>query len=189
MTVETQPTPPKQGVRARERNALERISGLEQDLQQLVGGIQKVLDEFNQRLNALGELSDAVVNALGRDLVNTKLQEARDQRAQEAADAAKAALAESITKGQMKAVEIVEDDSIVSGFEVDKDGKVVVPGYVQIRYSDVLPDLQEKLKGQVVGFKLETPVGGLFEVTGIYQPVPEEEWPKPVEAPVEPVKE
>lgn len=172
------PTPPKQGVRARERNALERISSLENDLQGIVHGVQSAFNAINQQMGALNELLNVVVNEIGPDVVNARLQEMRDERAMAQAEASKNSLETAVKAGQIKVVDIIEDDSILTGVEKDKDGQVVKPGYVQLRFADVLPDLKEKLKGQVVGFVLDTPVGGKFEVTGIYQPVPQDQWPK-----------
>lgn len=178
------PTPPKQGVRARERNALQRIEQLEQDLMNLAQGAQNGLNSLQTRINQSAEILDAVVGVLGKETVEAAVEQARAQVREDNAKAAKEALEAALKDGKLAAVPGdvgAGDKSILTGVEYDKDGKPVHPGYVQLAFASVKPEYQEKLRGKGVGFKFETEVGS-FEVTGVYDHVTQ---PEPEEAPAQ----
>lgn len=184
MTTNSVPTPPKQGVRARERNALERISGLESDFARLVQGASGAINEVNSKIDTLSETLAAVVDILGRETVQKAILDARIRRMEENAQQSKDALAKAVEAKQVEAVEIIEDgDFIITGVEKDKEGKPLPPGYVQVPFSSIKPEFKEKLVGQVVGFSFETESGGSFEVTGVYKNVPPAEDTAPEETP------
>lgn len=191
--MENTPTPPKMGVRARERNALERIAQLEKDLTQVVGSVQQALNQLGGRLGSLGETLDALVElTAGVEQVQSQIESSRALRAQAQADAAKAALEKALADGVLLTAEKISENSILTGSETDKDGNVRPPGYIQLQFGGIKPEFQEKLKGQGVGFVLETEEGGKFTVTGVYEANPnppkaeEQAAPAPVEAPVAP---
>lgn len=170
------PTPAKQGVRARERNALERISALEGDLMNMYQAISGAHQQLNGKVSGMAEVVDALVALLGREVVEKAVLDAREVRAKEQADAAKAALTTALEEKKLVSVEKIENinDTIITGVEYDKEGNPVSPGYVQIALSSVKPEYQEKLQGQGAGFKFDTDAG-TFEVTGAYMPVPVED--------------
>ena len=163
-------TPPKQGLRAAQRNALQRIEELETNLMNVFGAVQQALNGTDQRINALAEILDAVVAELGAEVVNGRVVEGRKARALEQAEKSKAALAEAVEKGQYRAVEVITDKTLIVGKELDKEGKEVFPGYVQLAYTSIKPEFQEKLLGKGVGASFDTE-SGKFEVTGTYEPV------------------
>jgi oligoendopeptidase F len=163
-------TPPKQGLRQAQRNALQRIEELETNLMNVFGAVQQALNGSDQRVNALAEILDAVVAELGPETINTRVVEGRKARALEQAEKSKAALAEAVEKGQYKAVEVITDKTLIVGKELDKEGKEVFPGYVQLAYSSIKPEFQEKLLGKGVGASFETE-SGKFDVTGTYEAV------------------
>lgn len=167
-------TPPKQGVRARERNALERIGALEQDLGSLFTAVQSAVGELEKRIVTASEVLDAMVRVLGQDVVEQAVLAAREERAEEAAKNAKEGLAKALEAGQVVVADKVEDDSIITGVEFDKDGNPVKPGYVQLSMQSVKPEYKEKMLGQSVEFKFDTSEGNTFSVTGIYKSIPQE---------------
>jgi hypothetical protein len=168
-------TPPKQGVRARERNAIERIGQLESDLQSIVGAVQNALQNIEGRVNAQTEILDAIIQEVGAEQINARIEATREARAAEQAVVAKEGLAKALEKGEVVAAPVVSDKSVITGIEYDKDGTAVKPGYVQLGYNTIKPEFQEKILGQQVGFKFDTESGS-FEVTGIFNVVdkPEE---------------
>lgn len=188
------PTPPKQGVRARERNALERITALENDLQRLVGAIQSAFNQNEAKVRDLAEILDVIVADYGQDVIQKAMSDARTKRAQEDATRAKEALDLALVEGNLEVVEKIEKpegsdpvstgDIIITGVEKDKDGNVLSPGYVQLALNSVKPQFVEKMVGQGVGFVFEVETGGTFEVTGVYKTVVKE--PTPEEAPAAP---
>lgn len=165
-----QPTPPKQGVRQRERNALERLEQMERDLISVVGSIQKALDELNQRFSAVAEVLDATVATLGSDVINQRILDTRKERSDKQVADAKAALEKAVTDGKLSPAIAVSEKSYITGIERDKEDKPLDPGYTQLNFAAIKPEYQEKLRGQKVGAKLETEVGS-FEITGIYEDV------------------
>lgn len=171
-------TPPKTGVRARERNALERIAALEGDLGSLFTAVQSAVGELEKRIVTAAEVIDAIVRVLGQDVVEKSVIDAREERAAKAAVEAKEGLNKALEAGQVVATETIEDDSIITGVEADKDGVELKPGYVQLSLTGVKPEYKEKMVGQQVGFKFETAEGGTFSVTGIYKSVPQEAAPE-----------
>lgn len=172
------PTQPKQGIRAAQRNALQRIEALEGDLQRIAGAISKTLTETDQKLTSLIELVDALVAEVGQDQVVARVQATRDEKIQERANAAKAALDKALAEGQVVPCETIEENAIITGIEYGGDGQPIKPGYVQLGLSAVKPEFQEKFKGQTVGFEAPIPSSqegapeGKFVITGIYKSVP-----------------
>lgn len=175
MSEKNTPTPPKQGVRARERNALERISGLEQDMVRVVQSVNGVVQELESKINTLSETLAAVVDELGPENVQKAIKAARIRQLEERAEAQKAALAKAIEEVRVVQIDKIEGevkDLIITGVETLKDGSVLPPGYVQVPMQTVKPEFVEKLKDQGAGFKFETESGGSFEVTGVYKRLP-----------------
>jgi hypothetical protein len=168
------PTPAKQGVRQRERNALQRIEQLEGDYLQLIQSLNQTLSQMEGRMNALAEISDALIGEIGPDQVNARITAVREVKAAEQAAKAKEALELAITEGKVVAAPEVTDASVVTGVEYDKEGKAIKPGYVQLGFNTIRPEFQEKLKGQKAGFKVDTGDGS-FEITGIYVEAPQPE--------------
>jgi len=168
-------TPAKQGVRARERNALERITQIESDLTAMVGAVQQALQTIEARIGAQSEILDAVIQEIGSDQINSRIEATRAARAVEQADTAKEGLKKALDAGELAPAAIIGEKSVITGVEHDSKGELVPPGYVQLGYNTVKPEFQEKMLGQPVGFKFET-AEGTFEITGIYDVVE-----KPVE--------
>jgi len=169
------PTPPKQGVRARERNALERIELLEQNINGLVQAVQAAFNENEQKLRDISEVLDVFVAEKGRDVVQKAMADARLARAADEAKKAKDGLDLALIEGKVVQLDKVEEGAIITGVEKNKAGEVIQPGYVQLALSTVKPEFVEKMMGQAVGFTFETDGSGSFEVTGIYKAVPQSE--------------
>ncbi len=165
-------TPPKQGVRARERNALERISALEQDMSSIFTGVQAAVSELEKRIMGAAEVVDACVRVLGAEVVEAAVLAARDERAAAAVETAKDGLNKAIEAGQVVVADTITDESIIVGVESDKDGNPIKPGYVQLAVSGVKPEFKEKMLGQGVGFKFDTVDGNTFTINGVYAQVP-----------------
>jgi hypothetical protein len=166
-------TPPKQGVRARERNALERIAALEGDLSGLMSGVQSAISELEKRILGASEVIDAVVRIVGQDTVEAAVLAARDERAATAAKEAKEGLDKAIAAGQVVAGTMIGENSIIVGVENDKDGAALKPGYIQLSMAGVKPEFKEKMLGQAAGFKFDTVDGNTFTVNAVYEAVPQ----------------
>ena len=165
-------TPPKQGVRARERNALERIAALEGDLSGLMSGVQNAITELERRVMTASEVIDAVVRIVGQETVEAAVIAARDERAATAATQAKEGLEKALAAGQLVPGTVIGDASVIVGVECDKDGAAIKPGYIQLSMQGVKPEFKEKMLGQAVGFKFDTVDGNTFTVNGVYEAAP-----------------
>ena len=165
-------TPPKQGVRARERNALERIAALEGDLSGLMSGVQSAITELEKRILGASEVIDAVVRIVGQDTVEAAVLAARDERAATQATQAKEGLEKALAAGQLVPGTTIGDNSVIVGVENDKDGAPIKPGYIQLSMAGVKPEFKEKMLGQVAGFKFDTVDGNTFTVNAVYEAAP-----------------
>lgn len=163
-------TPAKQGVRARERNALERIAQIENDLSAMVGAVQQALQTIEARINAQTEILDAVIQEIGAEQINARIEGTREARAVEQAETAKEGLKKALETGDIVPAAVIGEKSVITGIEYDKDGTPVKPGYVQLGYNTVKPEFQEKILGQPAGFKFDTS-DGTFEITGVFNVV------------------
>jgi hypothetical protein len=150
-------TPAKQGVRARERNALERISELEANFGQFV---QNCRSSFDANDKNVGELVE----------VATALKAIQSEKAEAEVAQGKAALAAKLEAGELVTGTVVTPDSVITGVERNADGTDVAPGYVQLEFATVKPEYQTKLLALSVGSKIDTENGRTFEVTGVYEP-------------------
>lgn len=167
-------TPPKMGVRARERNALQRIEALEENFSNLVNSLQAIINRLDSTVGQTYEAVDAIVAELGPDVVANRIKLNRQERAEQAAKVSKEELEKAIADGKLREASLVGEGTLLVGQDLDKDGNVVPPGYVQVAWATLKPEYQEKFKDQVVGSKIEVETG-TFEITGIYEPVPEGE--------------
>lgn len=153
------------------RSALDRIESLEKDLIGLVNGINQVVGPLAQKMPVLEEIVQALVGQVGQEQVDSAIQAARTKRAQEASDASKAMLEEAIKAGSVVPTDKVTEKSVLVGEESDKDGNVIHPGRVQLTYDTIKPEFKTQLLGQEAGFSVDTPAGGKFKVTEVYNMV------------------
>lgn len=158
-------------LRAKTQGALGRIEALEQDIPRIVGAVNEALTRLNTQLSETVEILNALVALSGEAEVASAVSEARKVKSDEAVARAKASLADSLAKGTMVATTTVTEQSILVGVEKGKDGTPVPPGRAQLSFATLLPEFKEKLLGQGVGFSVETPLEGSFELQEIYEAV------------------
>jgi hypothetical protein len=164
------------------KSALERIDTLEQDMQRLFGAVNNSSMMMSQRMTELGAILEAVVEILDTKLVDQKIKEIADRKTLENLDRAKAAVAAGLASGELVKAMVIDEKSLIIGREIQTDGEIVFPGQVQLKFSQVKPEFQEKLKGQGVGFQIDTG-SGKFEVLEVLEVVEPVEPPAPVAAP------
>lgn len=150
------------------RNALQRLDGLEQGVQQLVGATNNAIGQISRQLSQIAEIADAATAILGEDVVAAKVVELRKDRLQKESAQQKAQVDDLLLQGILVPAEKVGEKSLLVGRETDKEGKEVFPGRQQVLFSQVRPDLKEKLLGQAVGAAVETPAGNTFNLVEIY---------------------
>lgn len=179
------PTPAKQGVRAAQRSALQRIESLENDVAQIAAAFQQVFGQIEATINQTNRVLDALIEEVGAEKIQERMKATALKAATEQAEKAKASLAQAVEANQIRPAEVVTEQSIIVGRESDAEGNIIPPGYVQLAYFSVKPEFQERLLGQTVGHIVDTANGGAFEVTEIYEAVPAETEPVSDIGPVE----
>lgn len=172
------PAPVTQDARVnakRTANALDRLEQVEKTLTNVVSAVNGTVGNINQQLTSQGEVLQAVVTMLGRDAVEKTIKDAREAAATASMEAEKRALEELRLRGDVVTMEFVTDKAIIVGREYMPDGTVRHPGRAQVAFQRVDPQFQPKLLGQVVGFLMELPNGGKFEIVEVLQVVEKDE--------------
>ena len=152
-------------------NALERLDQVEKTVGNIVGAVNNSLGQVSQQLGGITEVLDAVVQTLGAETIQKIMTENRQAKAEAAAQAEEAALKELLSKGDIKVAEAISEKSIVVGRETNPDGTVRAPGRAQVAFARIDPNFQGPFLGKAVGFVLDLPNGGKFEVLEIYEVV------------------
>jgi len=152
-------------------NALERLDQVEKTVMNIVSAVNNSISQLGNQIGGVTEVLDAVVQTLGVETIQKIMSENRVAKAEAQAESEKAALAELLAKGDIKAVDKVSEKSIVVGRETDKDGTVRLPGRAQVAFARIDPNFQPQLLGQGPGFSLDLPNGGKFEVLEAYEVV------------------
>lgn len=166
-------------LRGRNMENSKRLDALEQDIPRILTGINEGFTRISTQLSELTEIVNAVVFLVGEEDVAKAVTDARIAKAKQESEAAQAALEKAVADGQFKASETITETSIIVGTEKDKDGTVIPPGRAQLQFAKLLPKFKEELLGKTVGFVVTTPPGGSFEVTAVFDQVPQ----PPTEAP------
>lgn len=169
----------------RTSNALDRLDQVEKTLPNLISAINNSLGGMSQQLNSQGKVLEAVMQLLGRESVESTMKEIEERRATETMEAEKKALEELTAAGNLVKVEKVSEKSIIVGREYQPDGSLRHPGRAQVAFPRVDPQFQPKLKDQGVGFVMDLPNGGKFEVAEIYEVVQKAEEAAPADASAE----
>lgn len=164
------------------RTALERISDLEQQMPQIIVGINQALNAASTRASELASVIEAISEILGTEVVDAKIKEISERKALQNLASAQDALQKGLEDGSVVKTDSITANSLVVGRELDKDGNPVFPGRVQLTYAAIRPDFQKKLLGQSAGFVFSTsesespnPEDGKFEVLEVYNIVPKPE--------------
>lgn len=176
--------PSKPSLRKTQKDALGRIQSLEESIPQIIQGVNGAFGQMNQQLGGIQETLEAIVGLMGKDAVESAIEDLRVKRAAEQAEAQKAAVAEAVKAGSLVPAKVIGEQTLVIGTECDKDGKVVGNGRVQLPLQSIKPEFKEKLLGKEIGVTFDLPAGGKFTATEIYDAVE-----KAPEAPAEPAAE
>ena len=157
------------------KSALERIDQIEEDIPQIVLGVNDALlelrGELRNRISPLAQITEALTEILGSDIVDAKIKEIDQRKTMARVETAKKNLEDGLAKGTVVKADAISDKSLIVGRETDKDGQVIFPGRAQLTFDKVAPEFQDKLLGQGVGFQVDTQTGGKFEVVEVYDVV------------------
>jgi hypothetical protein len=184
------PTVPQQtSARQGAKDAFSRLTALEKRLADQEQTSTRVLMAVNQAFGSLGKAVDdqaetveAIVSLTGPDQVAQVIAELRATKLRQQAETTKAQISLALTEGKLLKAEVIGENSLVVGREVNKDGAELPPGYAAARVSALPPDNKERVMGHKVGDVVETKEGGKFTVQEVYDYAP----PKPAETPAAP---
>lgn len=162
-------------LRQKTRTALDRIEVIETTINELVTGVNGVVQQLNGKLLDVAEKLEALADIVGKDKFEEVLQANALAKAKGQAEAAKKTLEQHVEAGDLAVSATISENSVVVGREFDKDGNLLEPGRIQLTFGGIKKEFQDQLLGQAVGFTVATPVGGKFEVLEIYDFVLKEE--------------
>jgi hypothetical protein len=160
------------------KSAMERLDEIETVIPNMINAFNQVLAQFDRRLDTLMEVLEAASEIVGVDSVNEKIQERRQKSLDTQIAAEKAALEQSLKDNLFLSVESVKPDSdpantLVTGFERDKDGEPVNGGYLQLKLNQFKPNIRAALVDKPAGYIVNTEKEGTLEILGVYVPNPE----------------
>lgn len=153
------------------RGALERITALEGDFQRFIQALQEVLEKnfqsLNERVTALEEVAQALVDLADKDKVKAQIEANRLKRVEIQAATARTLLNKAVEQGLYVATDTITDKTLLVGIEKDKEGKVLPPSRVQVPFDNLKPEYQVELLNKGPGAVVNTDTG-TFEVTEVY---------------------
>lgn len=151
------------------KGALQRLDEVEEKIQRILYIMSQGFGTLEGRVGSLDEVLTAVVNCVGREPVTEKIKEMRKARFEAEVSKQKDVLGKAVELGIVSKIDQISEESLIIGKENDKDGNPT-SDFVEILYSTLLPEFQEKLLLKTVGTVVETPAKGTFEVLEVYQP-------------------
>lgn len=145
-------------------------------LEKCMNAVSDVVDKLviitkNENVEAVDKAREALT-----DITSTLKRQLAEERQREA-NAEKAAIEMAVKAGEMVPVEVVDNTTVIVGREVNEDGSVTPPGWLQLMVGQAREDLKETLMGKKVGDTV--PLGKrTFEIQELYtvvQKKPEDE--------------
>lgn len=162
------------------RNAMERVTALENVVPQIIGMLQNIQAQFSQSV----EILDALVENFGIETVEKTVVANRRQKAIAKSTEETKQVAALIEQGVLKATTKVAEHNMLVFKETKPDGTPNEPvSRVQFMYEQLQEQFRTQLIGKAVGEKLASPGGNIFELAEIYEVVPQAA-PVPDVAPV-----
>lgn len=150
------------------RSLSERMDAMEQQIARMLFGVNSRLEQDGSRLSNLEEIAEALTTLNGKQQVAELIQQLRNTRAREKAEAEKKLLEQGVADGYIISAEKVGTNTLLVGRYLDKDGKVVEPGRTQVAYKGVDPRFQQLLLEKTAGEKIDIGEGNSFELLEIY---------------------
>ena len=155
-----------------------RVTSMEKTIMAIAQSVNQALSELNDTLAHVQAVLDATTSEVGKDVIQARLDATALAQRRADVEHVKTKLTELEVNGKIAQTDVVEDGVTVVGREVDKDGNVLPPEYVQFSmdpnaewYANV-----KGLLGKGVGARTEIPSDGTFiEVTALYKKLPEQQ--------------
>lgn len=155
-----------------------RVTSMEKTIMAIAQSVNQAVSELGDTLTHVQAVLDATTSEVGKDVIQARLDATALEQRRADVERAKAKLRELEVNGKIVKTDTVEEGVIVVGREVDKDGNLLPPEYVQFNMD---PDVEwyenvKSLLGKGVGARTEIPPDGTFvEVTALYKKLPEQQ--------------
>lgn len=160
---------PKNNIRAQGRALANQTAELKEQIQQLASGADKVLSHQERRIAALEETVLALVETVGMDEIQASIAATRKRNGEKQVADQLAQLETAVSDGYVLPIEAVDETSYIVGVELDKDGNLLSYGAQQCPFPQLPEEFKPLLLGKKVGDVVTTPIGGKFELTGVYR--------------------
>lgn len=152
---------------ASNNSVLDRLKNLEENNVRLMQALQQSFSTSDKMLKNVAEILSAVVAVVGPKVITQAVEAARQTARDEQIAKAKTALDGLIADGTATVAGVVDEASLVVGHETLPDGSD--SDRLQFLVSDLADDRRAALMGQSVGFVIDFPSGGKFEINEIYE--------------------
>lgn len=162
------PSSKKETTAQQARSASKRLDMLENALARSLVGVERRFGQQNNLLTQLQKILQAVVELVGADEVQAVVDRLAQEEAEAITQQGIKLLEKGLEGGYVTPAEVIDETSLLVGYEVDAAGEPVGTGRQQIPFTDISPDIQAELKGKGVGAVVKTPTGGTFEVKEVY---------------------
>jgi hypothetical protein len=160
-------------------NTAQRVKALEKQLADVtkVGPAvyQKLSTDFNQmvqaigqRLNAIDEVLAVLVEEIGAEEIDLRIEARRLKARLNEVENSKQAIADGVRNGFLTETPVVGTDSLIVGFESDNQGVPSNPPFSSLPFAQLPPHLKERFANAKVGDQVQTDEG-TFTIESIFR--------------------
>lgn len=138
-------------------------------LQKLTGDMNQLAQAVSQRLNSIEEVLAVLVEEVGAEEVESRIQARRLKARIADVERSKQAIADGFSKGLLSEVPAVAEDTLIVGFETDAGGAQQNPPFSSLPFAQLQPSLKDKFLNAKVGDRIEIDDGGTFTIEALYK--------------------
>jgi hypothetical protein len=138
-------------------------------LQKLSGDLNQLAQAVSQRLSSIDEVLAVLVEEIGAEEVESRIQARRLKARVADVERSKQAIANGLEKGLLTEAPAVAEDSLIVGFETDSAGAQQNPPFSSLPFAQLQPSLKEKFLNAKAGDRLEIDDGGTFTIEAVYK--------------------
>jgi hypothetical protein len=156
------------------KSAIERIVSLEENIAEILAGVNKSFTVIGQALDGIKErmaVSEGLISNGGSANIDILVTEARAARAKANMEAAKAALEAAVAAGDLVETVLVGEQSLIVGQDKDEAGNVIAPGRTQILVSQLNAETKAMVMGKTAGEVITGANGYTLEVLQVFDQV------------------
>ncbi len=153
---------------------LARLQKLERFEKDMLRAMNQTFNIVDQRETATEEILRAVINLLGREVVEKEVRRLKIEQLEGESTKQTAVFEEAKKEGKVVATTAVTEKSVIIGTELDKDNNQLYPVRVQLFFPQLPADYQKAYLGAKLGETVVTPTASKFTISEIYEVVVKE---------------